>query len=128
MSRSGIPGVTEQAVMYVQRVLLPGHTNAQATAAFTRMIKDSIKSLSTQFNFFIHNLAQLKFSSHSEGALLSFVSKTYRCGTCFRSTAACIEFFKQLLQLECEHSPRVRWNFVCAAVFLHCSGNPLLPQ
>ena len=70
--------MTEQAVTYVQRALLPGHTNVQATAAFTRMIEDSMKSLSTQFNFFIHNLAQLKFSSHGEGALLSFVSKTYR--------------------------------------------------
>ncbi|XP_070200165.1 phosphatidylinositol 4-phosphate 3-kinase C2 domain-containing subunit alpha-like [Littorina saxatilis] len=81
MSRSGIPGVTEHAVMYVQRALLPGNTNAQASAAFTRMIQDSMKSLSTQFNFFIHNLAQMKFSSHSEGALLSFVPKTYSLQT-----------------------------------------------
>ena len=42
------------------------------------MIEDSLKSVFTQFNFFLHNLAQLKFSSHNEGALLSFVPKTYR--------------------------------------------------
>nr|KAG5699171.1 hypothetical protein BaRGS_014470 [Batillaria attramentaria] len=64
MARSGIPGVTEQAVTYIQRALLPGLTNAQASATFTRMIQDSLKSVFTQFNFFIHNLAQLKFSSH----------------------------------------------------------------
>lgn len=78
MARSGIPGVTEQAVTYIQKALLPGLTNAQASAMFTRMIEESLKSVFTQFNFFIHNLAQLKFSSHNEGALLSFVPKTYR--------------------------------------------------
>ncbi|KAL8561409.1 hypothetical protein ACOMHN_037306 [Nucella lapillus] len=87
MSRSGIPGVTEQAVMYVQRALLPGNTKAQASAAFTRLMEDSRGSLSTQFNFFIHNLAQLKFSSHSEGALLTFVPKTYSLQTDGRITA-----------------------------------------
>ena len=42
------------------------------------MIEESLKSVFVQFNFFLHNLAQLKFSSHQEGALLSFVPKTYR--------------------------------------------------
>lgn len=42
------------------------------------MIEDSLRSVFTQFNFFIHNLGQMKFSSHQEGALLSFVPKTYR--------------------------------------------------
>ncbi|PVD33696.1 hypothetical protein C0Q70_04956 [Pomacea canaliculata] len=81
MARSGIPGVTEQAVTYIQKALLPGLTNAQASAMFTRMIEESLKSVFTQFNFFIHNLAQLKFSSHNEGALLSFVPKTYSLQT-----------------------------------------------
>ena len=78
MARSGIPGVTERAVQYIQTALLPGQTDAQATATFTRMIEESMKSVFTQFNFFIHNLAQLKFSSHTEGTLLSFVPKSYR--------------------------------------------------
>ena len=42
------------------------------------MIEESLKSVFVQFNFFVHNLAQMKFSSHQEGALLSFVPKTYR--------------------------------------------------
>lgn len=45
---------------------------------YCRMIEDSLRSVFTQFNFFIHNLGQMKFSSHQEGALLSFVPKTYR--------------------------------------------------
>ncbi|GFN93851.1 phosphatidylinositol 4-phosphate 3-kinase c2 domain-containing subunit alpha-like [Plakobranchus ocellatus] len=81
MARSGIPGVTERAVQYVQNALLPGQSEAQATATFTRMIEESMKSVFTQFNFFLHNLAQLKFSSHQEGTLLSFVSKAYSMET-----------------------------------------------
>ncbi|KAL4225582.1 Phosphatidylinositol 4-phosphate 3-kinase C2 domain-containing subunit alpha [Mactra antiquata] len=77
MLRSGIPGITEKGVEFVQTSLLPGLSDTQATAIFTRMIQDSLSAKSTQINFFIHNLAQLKFSSHSEGALLSFVPKVY---------------------------------------------------
>ncbi|GAB1607347.1 phosphatidylinositol 4-phosphate 3-kinase C2 domain-containing subunit alpha-like isoform X1 [Argonauta hians] len=81
MSRSGIPGVSENAVTYIQQALLPGKSDAEAAAIFTRMIEDSSRSVFTQFNFFMHNLAQLKFSSHNEGALLSFVPKTYSIHT-----------------------------------------------
>lgn len=49
---------------------------------YCRMIEDSLRSVFTQFNFFIHNLGQMKFSSHQEGALLSFVPKTYRSVVC----------------------------------------------
>ncbi|XP_052799554.1 phosphatidylinositol 4-phosphate 3-kinase C2 domain-containing subunit beta-like isoform X2 [Mya arenaria] len=77
MLRSGIPGITEKGVEFIQQALLPGLTDTQATALFTRLIQESLSSKSTQINFFIHNLAQMKFSSHSEGALLSFVPKVY---------------------------------------------------
>ncbi|XP_055899738.1 phosphatidylinositol 4-phosphate 3-kinase C2 domain-containing subunit beta-like isoform X1 [Biomphalaria glabrata] len=86
MIRSGIPGVNERAVQYVQNALLPGQTDAQATATFTRMIEESMKSMFTQFNFFLHNLAQLKFSSHNEGTLLSFVTKVHSKDTDGRIT------------------------------------------
>ena len=36
MTLSGIPGVTEGAAKYVQKVLLPEQTDAEATATFTR--------------------------------------------------------------------------------------------
>jgi len=78
MTSSGISGVTMDAVRYVQKALLPGQTNAEAAATFARMIESSLKSWFTQFNFFLHNLAQFKFSGdHSNGELLSFIPRTY---------------------------------------------------
>jgi len=41
------------------------------------MIEESLESRFVQWNFFMHNLAQLKFSSHSDGGLLSFIPTTY---------------------------------------------------
>lgn len=78
MTSSGISGVTMDAVSYVQKALLPGQTNPEAAATFARMIESSLKSWFTQFNFFLHNLAQLRFSGdHNDGALLSFIPRTY---------------------------------------------------
>lgn len=45
------------------------------------MIEESLKSKFVQLNFFMHNLAQLKFSSHSDGDLLSFIPTTYSLAT-----------------------------------------------
>ena len=45
------------------------------------MIEESLKSRFIQVNFFLHNLAQLKFSSHSDGELLSFIPTTYSMAT-----------------------------------------------
>ncbi|ELT97555.1 hypothetical protein CAPTEDRAFT_183515 [Capitella teleta] len=81
MTLSGIPGVTSDAARYVHKALLPESTDAEATAMFTRMIYKSLESTFTQVNFFIHNLAQMKFSGHQEGALLSFIPKTFSLQT-----------------------------------------------
>lgn len=48
MASSGIPGVTWEAVTYVERALLQDNTNAEAGAMFSRMIQDSLKSWFTQ--------------------------------------------------------------------------------
>ena len=78
MASSGIPGVTLEAVRYVQRALLPELSNPEAAATFARMIESSLRSWFTQFNFFLHNLAQLRFTGdHNDGELLSFVPRTY---------------------------------------------------
>ena len=78
MTSSGIPGVTMDAVSYVQKALLPGQTNPEAAATFARMIESSLKSWFTQFNFFLHNLAQLRFSGEqNDENLFSFITKTY---------------------------------------------------
>ncbi|XP_050532896.1 phosphatidylinositol 4-phosphate 3-kinase C2 domain-containing subunit beta isoform X2 [Daktulosphaira vitifoliae] len=78
MASSGIPGVTMDAVNYVQKALLPELSNTEAAASFARMIENSIKSRFTQFNFFLHNLAQMRFNNEQNGTeLLSFVPKVY---------------------------------------------------
>lgn len=78
MASSGISGVTMEAVRYVQRALLLELTNPEAAAMFARMIQSALKSWFTQFNFFLHNLAQLRFTGdHNDGELLSFVPRTY---------------------------------------------------
>ncbi|XP_074660080.1 phosphatidylinositol 4-phosphate 3-kinase C2 domain-containing subunit alpha-like [Tubulanus polymorphus] len=77
MTDAGIPGVNQDATKYVQKALLPDCSDAEATVIFTRMLEDSLKSISTQINFFIHNLAQMRFSNHDEGALLSYCPKVY---------------------------------------------------
>ncbi|XP_039295233.1 phosphatidylinositol 4-phosphate 3-kinase C2 domain-containing subunit beta isoform X3 [Nilaparvata lugens] len=81
MASSGIPGVTVDAVRYVQRALMLEVSNAEAAATFARFIQSSLKSWFTQFNFFLHNLAQLRFSTEASGddngQLLSFVPRTY---------------------------------------------------
>ncbi|XP_068208822.1 phosphatidylinositol 4-phosphate 3-kinase C2 domain-containing subunit beta isoform X4 [Palaemon carinicauda] len=77
MASSGIPGVTLEAVTYVERSLLQDKTNAEAGAMFSRMIQESLKSWFTQVNFFIHNLAQLRFSGDHNDELLSFIPRTY---------------------------------------------------
>ncbi|XP_076347467.1 phosphatidylinositol-4-phosphate 3-kinase catalytic subunit Pi3K68D isoform X1 [Tachypleus tridentatus] len=90
MAASDIPGVTESAVHYVQKALLPHLSEAEATAHFTRMIEDSLKSWFTQFNFFIHNLAQLRFTGdHNDELLLSFSPKTFT-----KETDGCIKCLK----------------------------------
>ncbi|GFY57943.1 phosphatidylinositol 4-phosphate 3-kinase C2 domain-containing subunit alpha [Trichonephila inaurata madagascariensis] len=78
MVSSDIPGMSINAVTYIERALLPNMSEAEATVHFTHMIQESLKSWFTQFNFFIHNLAQLRFTGdHNEGFMLSFTSKTY---------------------------------------------------
>ncbi|PNF36119.1 hypothetical protein B7P43_G10961, partial [Cryptotermes secundus] len=78
MGSSGIPGVTHDTVRYVQKALLPELSNPEAAATFARMIESSLRSWFTQFNFFLHNLAQLRFTGdHNDGNVLSFVPRTY---------------------------------------------------
>jgi phosphatidylinositol-4-phosphate 3-kinase len=81
MASSGIPGVTMDAVSYVQRALLPDLSSTEAAATFSRMIEESLTSWFTQWNFFIHNLGQMRFSGEenfeASGELLSFIPKSY---------------------------------------------------
>ncbi|KAK9879212.1 hypothetical protein WA026_004058 [Henosepilachna vigintioctopunctata] len=82
MVSSGICGITTESISYLHTALLPRMSNPEAAAYFARLIESSLKSWFTQFNFFLHNLAQLKFTGEqSDGSLLSFVPKTYTMET-----------------------------------------------
>ena len=48
MESSGIPGVDANAVRYVQRALYPDLSDSEASAVFSRMIEESVKSWFTQ--------------------------------------------------------------------------------
>ncbi|XP_015278738.1 PREDICTED: phosphatidylinositol 4-phosphate 3-kinase C2 domain-containing subunit alpha [Gekko japonicus] len=80
MLSSGLPELTGvQDLKYVQDALQPQTTDAEATIFFTRLIESSLGSVATKFNFFIHNLAQLRFSGlpSNDEPILSFSPKTY---------------------------------------------------
>ncbi|XP_051916488.1 phosphatidylinositol 4-phosphate 3-kinase C2 domain-containing subunit alpha [Hippocampus zosterae] len=80
MTSSGLPELTSsQDLKYVYDALQPHNTDAEATIFFTRLIESSLGSVATKFNFFIHNLAQLRFSGlpANDDPILSFSPKTY---------------------------------------------------
>ncbi|XP_061856335.1 phosphatidylinositol 4-phosphate 3-kinase C2 domain-containing subunit alpha isoform X3 [Colius striatus] len=80
MLSSGLPELSGvQDLKYVQDALQPQTTDAEATIFFTRLIESSLGSVATKFNFFIHNLAQLRFSGlpPNDEPILSFSAKTY---------------------------------------------------
>ncbi|XP_023593337.1 phosphatidylinositol 4-phosphate 3-kinase C2 domain-containing subunit alpha isoform X2 [Trichechus manatus latirostris] len=80
MIPSGLPELTSiQDLKYVRDALQPQTTDAEATIFFTRLIESSLGSIATKFNFFIHNLAQLRFSGlpSNDEPILSFAPKTY---------------------------------------------------
>ncbi|KAJ8271475.1 hypothetical protein COCON_G00103340 [Conger conger] len=80
MTSSGLPELTgAQDLKYVYEALQPQVTDAEATVSFTRLIESSLGSVATKFNFFIHNLAQMRFSGlpSNDEPILSFSPKTY---------------------------------------------------
>ncbi|KAF5287684.1 hypothetical protein FQA39_LY15784 [Lamprigera yunnana] len=96
MASSGIRGVTTEAVSNLHKALLPGQSNPEAAAYFARLIESSLKSWFTQVNFFLHNLAQLKFTGdHGDNQLLTFVPKTYSMITDGRLTHVSVRGFRK---------------------------------
>ncbi|XP_053153244.1 phosphatidylinositol 4-phosphate 3-kinase C2 domain-containing subunit alpha isoform X2 [Hemicordylus capensis] len=80
MLPSGLPELNGvQDLKYVQDALQPQTTDTDATILFTRLIESSLGNVATKFNFFIHNLAQLRFSGlpSNDEPILSFSPKTY---------------------------------------------------
>ncbi|XP_071954841.1 phosphatidylinositol 4-phosphate 3-kinase C2 domain-containing subunit beta-like [Antedon mediterranea] len=90
MLNSGIAQLCRvEDLQYVHNALKPEASDAEATGMFTRLIEASLGSKATQFNFFVHNLAQLRFSSVSPDEL-SFAPKKYSLATDGRISNASI--------------------------------------
>ncbi|XP_033099202.1 phosphatidylinositol 4-phosphate 3-kinase C2 domain-containing subunit beta-like isoform X2 [Anneissia japonica] len=90
MLNSGIAQLCRvQDLEYVQNALKPEASDAEATGMFTRLIEASLGSKSTQLNFFVHNLAQLRFSGVNPDEL-SFAPKKYTLATDGRIISASV--------------------------------------
>ncbi|XP_017550179.1 phosphatidylinositol 4-phosphate 3-kinase C2 domain-containing subunit beta [Pygocentrus nattereri] len=78
MLSCGIPELSDlDDLKYVYDALRPHESEADATMYFTRLIESSLGSVATKLNFFIHNLAQMKFASSEERPVLSFAPRVY---------------------------------------------------
>lgn len=109
MSSAKINGLNGDSVNYINKMLMPQVTEIEAMAKFTRLIEDCLSSRSTQVNFFIHNLAQLKFSSDSnKQSLLSFVPKTFTMQTDGKIESIDILNFFKIYEPEKQYYYRVR--------------------
>lgn len=82
MLSCGIPELSDlEDLKYVYDALRPQDTDADATTYFTRLIESSLGSVATKLNFFIHNLAQMKFTGSDARPALSFAPRTHTLKT-----------------------------------------------
>ncbi|PWA13845.1 hypothetical protein CCH79_00019174 [Gambusia affinis] len=78
MLSCGIPELSDlDDLKYVYDALRPHESEADATTYFTRLIESSLGSVATKLNFFIHNLAQMKFASSEDRPVLSFAPRIH---------------------------------------------------
>ncbi|XP_028284836.1 phosphatidylinositol 4-phosphate 3-kinase C2 domain-containing subunit beta [Parambassis ranga] len=78
MLSCGIPELSDlEDLKYVYDALRPHESEADATMYFTRLIESSLGSVATKLNFFIHNLAQMKFASTEDRPTLSFAPRLH---------------------------------------------------
>ncbi|XP_019369481.1 PREDICTED: phosphatidylinositol 4-phosphate 3-kinase C2 domain-containing subunit beta isoform X2 [Gavialis gangeticus] len=78
MLSCGIPELSDlEDLKYVYDALRPQDSEADATTYFTRLIESSLGSVATKLNFFIHNLAQMKFTGSDARPTLSFAPRTH---------------------------------------------------
>lgn len=78
MLSCGIPELSNlEDLKYVYDALRPQDSEADATTYFTRLIESSLGSVATKLNFFIHNLAQMKFTGTDDRLVLSFAPRMH---------------------------------------------------
>ncbi|XP_067387970.1 phosphatidylinositol 4-phosphate 3-kinase C2 domain-containing subunit beta [Emydura macquarii macquarii] len=82
MLSCGIPELSDlEDLKYVYDALRPQDSEADATTYFTRLIESSLGSVATKLNFFIHNLAQMKFTGSDTRPGLSFAPRVHTLKT-----------------------------------------------
>ncbi|XP_069798120.1 phosphatidylinositol 4-phosphate 3-kinase C2 domain-containing subunit beta isoform X2 [Narcine bancroftii] len=82
MLSSGIPELSDvHDLKYVYDALRPQESEAHATTYFTRLIESSLGSVATKLNFFLHNLAQMKFAGTDGHPTLSYAPKMFTMKT-----------------------------------------------
>uniref|UniRef100_A0A674ISL5 Uncharacterized protein n=1 Tax=Terrapene triunguis TaxID=2587831 RepID=A0A674ISL5_9SAUR len=82
MLSCGIPELSDlEDLKYVYDALRPQDSEADATTYFTRLIESSLGSVATKLNFFIHNLAQMKFTGSDTRPVLSFAPRVHTLKT-----------------------------------------------
>lgn len=69
MIRSGIDYLSADTIQYFHKALMPNLSDSEAKVEFNRLIEKTLRSISTQLNFFIHNIAQSISSSGTGGPL-----------------------------------------------------------
>nr|XP_028590053.1 phosphatidylinositol 4-phosphate 3-kinase C2 domain-containing subunit beta isoform X1 [Podarcis muralis]XP_028590054.1 phosphatidylinositol 4-phosphate 3-kinase C2 domain-containing subunit beta isoform X1 [Podarcis muralis] len=85
MLSCGIPELSDlEDLKYVYDALRPQDSEADATTYFTRLIESSLGSVATKLNFFIHNLAQMKFAGSDSRPVLSFAPRVHTIKTSSR--------------------------------------------
>ncbi|CAM4663998.1 unnamed protein product [Lepidochelys olivacea] len=85
MLSCGIPELSDlEDLKYVYDALRPQDSEADATTYFTRLIESSLGSVATKLNFFIHNLAQMKFTGSDTRPVLSFAPRMHTLKTAGR--------------------------------------------
>uniref|UniRef100_A0ACB8F584 Phosphatidylinositol 4-phosphate 3-kinase C2 domain-containing subunit beta n=1 Tax=Sphaerodactylus townsendi TaxID=933632 RepID=A0ACB8F584_9SAUR len=85
MLSCGIPELSDlEDLKYVYDALRPQDSEADATTYFTRLIESSLGSVATKLNFFIHNLAQMKFTASDSQPTLSFAPRVHTIKTSSR--------------------------------------------
>ncbi|XP_077357969.1 phosphatidylinositol 4-phosphate 3-kinase C2 domain-containing subunit beta isoform X3 [Festucalex cinctus] len=78
MVSCGIPELSHMDdLKYVYDALRPHESEADATMYFTRLIESSLGSVATKLNFFLHNLAQMKFACGEDAPSLSFAPRVH---------------------------------------------------
>ncbi|XP_075766230.1 phosphatidylinositol 4-phosphate 3-kinase C2 domain-containing subunit beta isoform X2 [Pelodiscus sinensis] len=82
MLSCGIPELSDlEDLKYVYDALRPQDSETDATTYFTRLIESSLGSVATKLNFFIHNLAQMKFTGSEARPVLSFAPRVHTLKT-----------------------------------------------